>query len=58
MFRPHAGTPKPILDKFHAELMKVFNLPDLRRQLADTLGMDLVMSSPEALWKQHDLDRL
>ena len=44
-------TPKPILDKFHAELVKVFNLPDLRSQLADTLGMDLVVSSPEALQK-------
>ena len=46
-----AGTPKPILDKFHAELVKVFTLPDVRRQLADTLGMDLVVSSPEALQK-------
>jgi tripartite-type tricarboxylate transporter receptor subunit TctC len=46
-----ARTPKPILDKFHAELVKVFNLPDVRRQLADTLGMDLVVSSPEALQK-------
>jgi tripartite-type tricarboxylate transporter receptor subunit TctC len=46
-----AGTPKPILDKFHAELVKVFNLPDVRKQLADTLGMDLVVSNPEALQK-------
>jgi tripartite-type tricarboxylate transporter receptor subunit TctC len=46
-----AGTSKPILDKFHAELVKVFNLPDVRKQLADTLGMDLVVSSPEALQK-------
>jgi tripartite-type tricarboxylate transporter receptor subunit TctC len=46
-----AGTPKPILDKFHAELVKTFNLPDVRGQLADTLGMDLVVSSPEALQK-------
>lgn len=46
-----AGTPKPILDKFHAELVKVFNLPDMRKQLGNTLGMDLVVSSPEALQK-------
>jgi tripartite-type tricarboxylate transporter receptor subunit TctC len=46
-----AGIPKPILDKFHAELMKVFNLPDVRKQLAESLGMDLVVSSPEALQK-------
>ncbi|HYY72206.1 MAG TPA: tripartite tricarboxylate transporter substrate binding protein, partial [Candidatus Bathyarchaeia archaeon] len=38
-----AGIPKPILDKFHAELVKVFNLPDVRKQLAESLGMDLVV---------------
>ena len=46
-----AGTPKPILDKFHAELVKVFNLPAVHKQLADTLGMDLVVSNPDALQK-------
>ncbi len=42
-----AGSPKPILDKFHAELVKVFNRPDVRKQLTDTLGMDVTASSPE-----------
>ena len=46
-----AGTPKPIIDKLHAELVKVLNQPDLRKQLTETQGMDLVMSSPEALQK-------
>jgi tripartite-type tricarboxylate transporter receptor subunit TctC len=46
-----AGTPKPILDKFHAELVKGFNIPEVRKQLAETLGMDLVVSSPESLQK-------
>ena len=41
-----AGTPKPVLDKFHAELVKVFNLPDVRKQLTETLGMDLAVSTP------------
>lgn len=50
IFTP-AGTPKPILDKFHAELVKVFNQPDLRKQLTEQLGMDLAVSSPEALQK-------
>jgi tripartite-type tricarboxylate transporter receptor subunit TctC len=45
------GTPKPILDKFHAELVKVFNLVDVRKELAETLGMDLVVGTPEALQK-------
>jgi tripartite-type tricarboxylate transporter receptor subunit TctC len=50
IFAP-AGTPKPILDKFHASLVKALNLPDLNKQLTDQLGMDLVISSPEALQK-------
>lgn len=45
------GVPKPVLDKFHAELVKVFNHPDVRKQLGEQLGMDLVVSSPEALQK-------
>lgn len=50
IFAP-AGTSKPIMDKFHAELTKVFNLPEVRKQLVETLGMDLVVSSPDALQK-------
>ena len=45
------GTPRPVLDRFHAELVKVFNLPDVRKQLSGTLGMDLVVSSPAGLEK-------
>lgn len=50
IFAP-AGTPKPVLDKFHAELVKVFSLPDVRKTLTESLGMDLVVSSPEQLQK-------
>jgi tripartite-type tricarboxylate transporter receptor subunit TctC len=46
-----AGIPRPVLEKFHAELVKVFNLADVRAQLTDTLGMDLVVSTPGALQK-------
>jgi tripartite-type tricarboxylate transporter receptor subunit TctC len=46
-----AGTPKPIVDKFNAELAKIVSQPDVRKQLAETQGMDLVASSPEALQK-------
>jgi tripartite-type tricarboxylate transporter receptor subunit TctC len=45
------GTPGPVIDRFHAELVKVFNQPDVRKQLSGTLGMDLVVSSPAALQK-------
>ena len=54
-----AGTPKPIIDKFHGELAKALNQPDLRKQLTETLGMDLAVSSPEALQKfmQGEVER-
>jgi len=29
-----AGTPKPIIDRFNAELVKVLSLPDVRRRSA------------------------
>jgi tripartite-type tricarboxylate transporter receptor subunit TctC len=46
-----AGIPRPQLNKFHAELTKVLNTPEIRTQLGDQLGMDLVVSSPEGLQK-------
>ena len=46
-----AGIPKPVLNKVHAELVKVLNQPDLRKQLTEQLGMDLVLSDPETLQK-------
>ncbi|TAN53907.1 MAG: tripartite tricarboxylate transporter substrate binding protein [Betaproteobacteria bacterium] len=58
IFAP-AGTPKPILDRFHGELVKVFNLPDVRKTLTDTLGMDLQASTPERLqqWLLDEMGR-
>ena len=46
-----AGIPRPLLNKLHAELTKVLNQADVRRQLGDQLGMDLVVSTPEGLQK-------
>ena len=46
-----AGTPKPIIDKFHAELVKALKLPDVNKMLAETQGMDVVGLSPEATQK-------
>jgi tripartite-type tricarboxylate transporter receptor subunit TctC len=46
-----AGTPKPIIDRFHAELVKALNQPDVHKTLTEGLGMDLVVSSPEELQK-------
>jgi tripartite-type tricarboxylate transporter receptor subunit TctC len=46
-----AGIPAPVLGKFHAELVKVFGQADVRKHLGETLGMDLVVSSPAELQK-------
>lgn len=50
IFAP-AGVPKPIIDKFHAELVKALNRPEVRKQLAESLGMDILASSPEETQK-------
>lgn len=42
-----AGTPRPIIDKLHAELVKALKRPEVRKQLTETLGMDIAASSPE-----------
>jgi tripartite-type tricarboxylate transporter receptor subunit TctC len=58
IFAP-AGTPKPVIDRLHAELAKVYNLPDVRKTLTETLGMDLAVSSPEQLqqWTSAEMQR-
>jgi tripartite-type tricarboxylate transporter receptor subunit TctC len=50
IFAP-AATPRPIIDRMNAELAKVFGQPDVRKTLTESLGMELVVSSPEALQK-------
>src|SRR5438874_2788710 len=46
-----AATPRAIIDKFHAELVKATKLPDVNKTLTETLGMDVVTLSPEATQK-------
>ena len=43
-----AGTPKPIADKFHADLVKVMQSPDVKEKFAN-LGVDAVTSTPSEL---------
>ncbi len=50
IFAP-AATPRPIIDKLNAELGKALAQPDLKKQLTEQLGMDLVASSPDGLQK-------
>jgi tripartite-type tricarboxylate transporter receptor subunit TctC len=46
-----AGTPRPIIDRVHAELVKAIKLPDVNKTLTETLGMDVAALSPEATEK-------
>ena len=43
-----AGTPRPIVDRLVAELNKAINLPDVKKTLTETMGMDVTALSPEA----------
>jgi len=48
LFAP-AGTPRPVIDRVHAALVKALNDPGVKRNLADQ-GAEVVASTPE----QHD----
>jgi tripartite-type tricarboxylate transporter receptor subunit TctC len=50
IFAP-AGVPKATIARFHGELVKTINQPDLRKQLTEQLGMDVLASDPAALQK-------
>ncbi|MEY3740748.1 MAG: hypothetical protein RLZZ192_1424, partial [Pseudomonadota bacterium] len=58
VFAP-AGTPKPIIDKLNAEMVKIAKDPAVNKQLTETLGIDLKLSSPEELqkWTVAEMDR-
>ena len=43
------GVPKPIMERFHAELVKVLALPDVKKILSESLAMEPVVSNPERL---------
>lgn len=44
-----AGTPKAIIDKLNAEMVKITKQPAIYKQLTETQGMNLKASTPEAL---------
>jgi tripartite-type tricarboxylate transporter receptor subunit TctC len=47
MFAP-AGTPRPVIDRIHAEVVRVFQLPEVQEKLK-TLGLDPILSTPDEL---------
>lgn len=50
IFAP-AGTPKAIIDKLNAEIVKITKEPAVNKQLTETMGMNVKASTPEALGK-------
>jgi tripartite-type tricarboxylate transporter receptor subunit TctC len=50
IFAP-AGTPAPIIQKFWTGLKKALELPDVRKTLAEGVGMEIIAASPEATQK-------
>jgi tripartite-type tricarboxylate transporter receptor subunit TctC len=49
VFAP-ANTPKPVVEKLHAEIVRVFGLPDVQTKMK-TLGLDLILGGPDELAK-------
>ena len=47
LFAP-ANTPRPVIDRLHAEVQRVYRLPEVQERLK-TLGLEAVLSSPEEL---------
>jgi tripartite-type tricarboxylate transporter receptor subunit TctC len=43
-----AGTPQPVIDKLHAEVVRILAMPDVRQKLS-ALGMEIVGNSPAEL---------
>jgi tripartite-type tricarboxylate transporter receptor subunit TctC len=46
-FMAPAGTPRPIIDRYHRELVRILNLPQVRQRLTD-INFEIVASTPEA----------
>ena len=47
VFAP-AGTPRPAVDRLHAEIVRIFNLPDVQQKMR-TLGLDPILGGPDEL---------
>ena len=47
LFAP-ANTPRPVIDRLHAEVQRVYRLPEVQERLK-TLGLEAVLSSPDEL---------
>jgi tripartite-type tricarboxylate transporter receptor subunit TctC len=54
-----AGTPPPLVDRMHAELVKAVNAPDVRQKFAEQIDMEILGSTPAefAAFQKEQQDR-
>lgn len=57
-FVTRAGTPRPIIDRLHAEIIRIMGQPDTRERLA-SLGFEPVGNTPEeyAAWTKDEIGK-
>jgi tripartite-type tricarboxylate transporter receptor subunit TctC len=54
-----AGTPRPIVDKMHAEITKAVRLPDVTQKFVEVFNMEILTTSPEqfAAYQKSEQER-
>lgn len=54
-----AGTPRPIVDRMHAEITKAVRSPDVTQKFVDVFNMEILTSSPEqfAAYQKSEQER-
>ncbi len=57
-FLAPGGTPAPIIDRYHREIVKILNQPDIRKRLIE-MEFDIIASSPRQFseWIQTEIGR-
>jgi tripartite-type tricarboxylate transporter receptor subunit TctC len=45
------NTPKPIVDRLNTDIVKILKTPETREKMANTMGIEIVASSPDELTK-------
>jgi len=57
-FLTTAGTPRPVIDRYHRELVKILNSPEVSQQLRD-MEFEVIAGSPEqfASWIRAEIPR-
>lgn len=54
-----AGTPRPIIDRMHAEITRAVRSPDVTQKFVEAFNMDILTSTPEqfAAYQKSEQDR-